>query len=124
MSDPHPSPPLPTPTAQTATNQAISSALNAPDGFVDDNSPLPPCSLFARPSSLRTEDIFDGIDDESLDGDAAADAANADAAVDDAANDEACDVLSTVDAAADDDAAGDDATVRHRFQRVQEQRQC
>ena len=116
MSDPHPSPPLPTPTAQTATNQAISSALNAPDGSVDGYSPLPPCLLFVRPSSLRAEDIFDGIDEESLDDDAAAD--------DDAADDEAFDDHAAADAAADDDAAGDDATVHHRFQRVQEQRQC
>eukprot|EP00956_Cyclotella_meneghiniana_P038724 scaffold158944_cov41-Cyclotella_meneghiniana.AAC.1 len=66
MADDDPTPPLPTPTAQTAIKQAVATAHDAPDHSpVDGDSPLPPRPLFTRFSSLTAEDdIFDNSDDD------------------------------------------------------------
>ena len=67
MADDDPSPPLPTPTAQTAIKQAVATAHDAPDGTpVDGESPLPPRPLFTMPQSPSAQDnIFDDSDDDA-----------------------------------------------------------
>ena len=69
MADDDPSPPLPTPTAQTAIKQAVATAHDAPDPDgtpVDGESPLPPRPLFTMPQSPSAQDnIFDDSDDDA-----------------------------------------------------------
>ena len=67
MADADPTPPLPTPTAQTAVKQAVATARDAPDRSpVDGESPLPPRPLFTMPQSPSTQDnIFDDSDDDA-----------------------------------------------------------
>ena len=68
MADADPTPPLPTPTAQTAVKQAVATAHDAPDRSpVDGESPLPPRPLFTRPQSPSTQDnnIFNDSDDDA-----------------------------------------------------------
>ena len=65
MADADPTPPLPTPTAQTAVKQAVATAHDAPDRSpVDGESPLPPRPLFTRPHPLSGGDNILGYSDD------------------------------------------------------------